>query len=69
LRKGTNEKQAGKLMLGLSVCKAFSPSLFGISYKTHLPPGKKEIRRQIQEHIQKEGPKNINNTIFLNRKP
>jgi hypothetical protein len=57
MRKGTNEKQAGKLKTGLSICKAFSPSLFGISYKIHLPPGKKEIRRQIQEHIQKRRPK------------
>ncbi len=69
VRKGTNEKQAGKLKIGLSMCKAFGPSLFGISYKIHLPPGKKEIRRQIQEHIQKKGPKNNNNTIFQNGKP
>jgi hypothetical protein len=57
MRKGTNEKQAGKLKIGLWVCKDFSPSLFRVSYKIHLPPGKKEIRRQIQEHIQKRRPK------------
>lgn len=62
MRKGTNEKQAGKLKTGLSMCKAFSPSLFRISYKIHLPPGKKEIRRQIQENIQKRRPKKTTTT-------
>jgi hypothetical protein len=70
MRKGTNEKQAGNLMIRHSRCAKLSVLPFsGFHIKPTYLQAKRKSESRYKNTSRKKAPKNNNNTIFKNGKP